>query len=126
MKHPHVPDHGYRQGVDGVGSPSDYIAEQDAVTAALQRVIERQERELAELRAEIARLRAAMRLTAKSLAEMERYRPRRRPWSTKWLQLHDAHIRAMLRGDLVEACTLAGRKYNLFLQCQKAYLESLR
>jgi hypothetical protein len=58
VKHPTVRDCGYRQGADGVGSPSDYVTAQDAVHDVMERALELQSNLIRELRAEIARLRA--------------------------------------------------------------------
>jgi hypothetical protein len=61
-RHPDVHDRGLRQGIDGVGSPSEYITAAEAVEEATMvvikaqlKVIERLTAENAELRRELGR-----------------------------------------------------------------------
>lgn len=57
MKHPTIRDLGLRQGIDGIGSPSDYHTAAEAVEEATKSVIAAQLRIIERLTAENAKLR---------------------------------------------------------------------
>jgi hypothetical protein len=57
------------------------------------------------------------RLSASTLQEMTKYRPRSRsPQYRRWRTLHAKHIAAYRSGDLYQACVLADAKYDLYLK----------
>lgn len=74
------------------------------------------------LRKEIAALDAAKDPTT-------RRKPTREPWLSQWRKLHRKHKAALKAGEagdhvaMGDACTLADRKYALFLECQRAIIK---